>query len=91
MVVKNEDEYNEGTYLPDNLTELIQKAVDWAKEKEIRATNYGINDYDHNYRPEEDQEQTSFSSFTSINGGKRRKSKTKKTKLKKTKKSMKKK
>jgi hypothetical protein len=84
MVVQSEDEYNDGTNLPDNLTELIQKAVDWAKAKEGRATIYSMNDYDANYIPDEEI------SFTSNIGGKRSKKRRRKTKLKKTRKSMKK-
>ena len=85
MIVQNEDEYNEGTNLPDNLPELIQKAVDWANAKEERTTIYGMNDYnDQNYMPDEEI------SFTSNSGGKRSKKRRRKTKLKKTKRSMKK-
>ena len=99
MIVKNEDEFNEGTYLPDNLLELIQKAVDWATEKELRKTNYGNNDYDPSYIPEEyknQDQQTGFdnlqkqTAFDAAKGGKRKNKKTKLKKTRKNKKTMKK-
>ena len=90
MIVKNEDEFNDGTNLPDNLPELIQKAIDWAKEKELRSTIYDSNDYDPNYIPDnipnyipEKQDNAEATLAAAAAGGRKRKLKrqTKKRKI----------